>query len=81
LPVEVRVEPQLLGTGGGIRNVLEFFEDQHFVVINGDILCDVPLRELYEQHLSSGATVSLVMHDWRRSITWQWTLTATFRLR
>jgi mannose-1-phosphate guanylyltransferase len=64
LPVEVRVERQLLGTAGGIRNVLDFFEDQHFVVINGDVLCSAPLRELYAQHLNSGAAATLLMHHW-----------------
>jgi mannose-1-phosphate guanylyltransferase len=64
LPIEVRVEKQLLGTGGGIRNVLDFFEDQHFVVINGDILCAAPLQELYAQHLESGAAATLLMHHW-----------------
>ena len=48
IPVHVEVEPELLGTGGGIGNVLEFFEKQPFLVINGDIICNVPLPELRE---------------------------------
>jgi mannose-1-phosphate guanylyltransferase len=63
IPVDVRVEPLLLGTGGGVRNVLDFFGDEPFVVINGDIVCDFPIRELYEQHLRSDALVSLLLHD------------------
>jgi NDP-sugar pyrophosphorylase family protein len=42
---------------------LDFFDEKPFVVINGDILCNVPLRELYQIHLSSGALVSLLLHD------------------
>lgn len=63
IPVDVRVEPILLGTGGGVRNVLDYFGDEPFVVINGDIVCDFPIRELYERHLRSGALVSLLLHD------------------
>lgn len=64
LAVEVRVEHQLLGTGGGIRNALDCFDDEPIVVINGDILCSAPLTELYEQHLQSRAAVSMLLHDW-----------------
>jgi mannose-1-phosphate guanylyltransferase len=63
VPVEVRVEPVLLDTGGGIRNALDFFGDEPFAVINGDIACDAPLAELYQTHMASGSPVSLLMHD------------------
>lgn len=63
LPVEVRVEPKLLGTGGGIRNVLEFFGKEPFAVVNGDTVTRVPFRALLDAHRSSGSTVSLLMHD------------------
>ena len=61
--VDVRVEPVLLGTGGGIRNAIDFFEEEPFLVINGDIICDVPIAELQRQYLDSGAPVGLLMHD------------------
>jgi mannose-1-phosphate guanylyltransferase len=64
IPVHLEVEPELLGTGGGIRNVLDFFQGKPFVVVNGDIICDAPVPKLYAQHLQSGAPASLLMHDW-----------------
>lgn len=64
IPVHCRVEDTLLGTAGGIRNVLDFFDKEPFVVVNGDIVCRLPLQELYRRHCSSGNPVSLVMHDW-----------------
>lgn len=63
IPVHCRVEENLLGTAGGIRNVLEFFGREPFVVVNGDIACRLPLRDLYRRHCASGKPVSLVMHD------------------
>jgi mannose-1-phosphate guanylyltransferase len=63
LPIELRVEPEILGTGGGIKNTAGFWDDEPFVVINGDILTDVNLTQAYEDHLKSGALVTLVVHD------------------
>lgn len=61
--VSVEVEDELLGTGGGIRNVLDFFGDEPFAVINGDIVCKVGLKELYEKHFDSGSPATLLLHD------------------
>jgi mannose-1-phosphate guanylyltransferase len=63
LPIELRVEPEILGTGGGIKNTAGFWDDKPFVVINGDILTDVNLAQAYKDHLKSGALVTLVVHD------------------
>jgi mannose-1-phosphate guanylyltransferase len=63
IPVQVQVEPVLLGTGGGVANVLSFFQGEPFLVINGDILCDVPLPDLFRRFLDSGASAGLLMHD------------------
>ena len=64
IPVQVRVEPVLLGTGGGISNVLEFFEGQPFLVVNGDIICDAPLADLRHQHFESESPAGLLLHDY-----------------
>lgn len=61
--VEVVVEDKLLGTGGGIRNVLDFFDGDPFLVVNGDTVCDVPLDSLRELYLKSGSLMALLMHD------------------
>ena len=63
VPVEVRTEPVLLGTGGGIGNVADFFGREPFVVVNGDILCNAPLGDLMAEHVASGRSASLLLHD------------------
>ena len=63
IPVHVRLEQILLGTGGGIRNVADFWDDRPFVVVNGDILSSIDLQELLSNHESSGATATLVLKD------------------
>ncbi|MFZ2446254.1 MAG: NDP-sugar synthase [Syntrophobacteraceae bacterium] len=64
IAIEVHTEPMLLGTGGGIRTALESLGDDPFAVINGDIVCNAPIDRLYEEHVRSGAEVSLLLHDW-----------------
>jgi mannose-1-phosphate guanylyltransferase len=64
MEVEVRAEPILLGTGGGIRNVLDFFRGEPFLVVNGDVLSNAPLSALYHRHVESGRSVSMLMHHW-----------------
>jgi NDP-sugar pyrophosphorylase family protein len=63
LPLHVLSEPVLLGTGGGLRNALDFLGKEPFIAVNGDIVCKANLGYLYTQHLHSGEMVSLLLHD------------------
>jgi NDP-sugar pyrophosphorylase family protein len=63
LPVTVRVEREILGTGGGIQNTAGFWDDAPFVVINGDTFTDIDLAAAYRDHLSLGSLVTMVLHD------------------
>ena len=61
--VEVRVEKKILGTGGGIKNTQDFWDQAPFIVINGDILTDIDLKKAYNNHLKRENLVTLVLHD------------------
>jgi mannose-1-phosphate guanylyltransferase len=61
--IETRVEPEILGTGGGIKNVEDFWDQESFAVINVDILTDIDLQKVLDQHKKSGSLVTLVLHD------------------
>ena len=63
LNVHVKVEPEIQGTGGGIKNTEGFWNDEPFVVINGDILTDIDLARAYETHRKKGSLVTLILHD------------------
>jgi mannose-1-phosphate guanylyltransferase len=63
LRTEVSVEPEILGTGGGIKNVEDFFGREPFVVMNVDVLTDIDLEAALRDHKNSGALVTLVLHD------------------
>ena len=51
-------DPAILGTGGGIQKVRALLDDS-FVVVNGDILCDVDLGTLKRAMPEAGAVMAL----------------------
>ena len=63
LKIQVKVEARILGTGGGIKNTEGFWDDEPFVVINGDILTDIDLARACEAHQKEGNLITLILHD------------------
>jgi mannose-1-phosphate guanylyltransferase len=62
--IEVRVEPQILGTGGGIKNCADFFRDVPlFVVINADIYHTFDLGPAIHYHTVAENLATLVLCD------------------
>lgn len=58
-PVVLRHEPVLLDTGGGIKNVEDLLTGGSFLVHNGDVLADLPLQRLVDEHTSRGNIATL----------------------
>lgn len=63
IPVTTRHEPEILGTGGAIKNVADFWDDHPFMVINSDIFTDIEFRKVYDFHLNHPHPATLVLHD------------------
>ena len=63
VPVLTRHEPAIRGTGGGIKDVSDFMDDDPFLVINGDIVFNIDLREVYDVHAKGKAQATLVLCD------------------
>ncbi|MEW6713562.1 MAG: phosphotransferase [Nitrospirota bacterium] len=57
-------EPEILGTGGALKNAEEFLRDGIFLVHNSDVLSDIDLERLLKAHLSSGNIATLAVHDY-----------------
>ena len=51
-------KPEVLETAGGIKNVEDLLGDGPFIVHNGDILTDLPLRRALGFHVASGKSRS-----------------------
>ena len=61
--IHISEEPEILGTGGGIRKTRWFWDREPFIVVNGDILTDIDLGPALETHQKRGDLVTLVLHD------------------
>ena len=61
IPVHLSHEPELLGTGGAIKNLADFWDDDPFMVINSDIFHEFDLAAIYEFHCSHSNPVTLVL--------------------
>jgi mannose-1-phosphate guanylyltransferase/phosphomannomutase len=54
------IEEMPLGTAGSVKNAREFL-DETFVVMSGDVITDVNIKEVYEFHRKKGSKVTLVL--------------------
>jgi mannose-1-phosphate guanylyltransferase len=61
VPIRYAVEPDARGTAGAIRFAEEHLGDR-FLVLNGDILCDLDLSALVAQHERTGARATIALH-------------------
>jgi NDP-sugar pyrophosphorylase family protein len=64
MDIEVRVEPDILGTGGGIKNTEDFWDHHPFFVVNGDIITDINLTDALKVHCRSQNIATLILHDY-----------------
>jgi NDP-sugar pyrophosphorylase family protein len=60
-PLRLLHEPVLLETGGGIKNAEPFLSAENFLVYSGDILTDLPLTPLLEEHFRARNEVTLAL--------------------
>ena len=64
VPLDFREEkPDVLETAGGIKNVEDLLWEEPFIVHNGDILTDLPLRRALGHHVASGNEVTLILRS------------------
>ena len=64
IPVTTLYEPDILGTGGAIKNAGSFWDKRPFMVINSDIYTNIDLREVYDFHLAHNQKATLVLTDY-----------------
>jgi NDP-sugar pyrophosphorylase family protein len=53
----------LLNTGGGLKKAADHLQDAPFLIYNTDVLSDIPLDALYQQHCHSDALATLVVRE------------------
>lgn len=60
--IEVVVEPELLGTAGGVRNALPLLGGEAFVVLYGDVIIDEAVGAVSETHGRAQASATLTLY-------------------
>ncbi|MDO9573354.1 MAG: NDP-sugar synthase [Candidatus Contubernalis sp.] len=56
-------EKELMGTAGGLKKVAEFFEDETVLIISGDGLTDINIRDFYRFHKEKGCIATLGLKE------------------
>ncbi len=62
-PVQLSHEAVLLETGGGIKKAEPLIGNAPFAVYSGDVLTDLPLAPLFEEHVRRGNDVTLALRE------------------
>lgn len=63
VPVTTKHEPDILGTGGAIRNLSDFWDDRPFWVVNSDIFTDIDLEAVAAFHHTHAHPATLALVD------------------
>jgi NDP-sugar pyrophosphorylase family protein len=60
-PIQLVHEPDLLETGGGIKNAEALLGHHPFIVYSGDILTDIDIERLVDEHRRCGNDVTMAL--------------------
>lgn len=63
IQVITRYEPTILGTGGAIKNLSDFWQNEPFLVVNSDVFTTIDFQCVYQSHISGDAPATLVLTD------------------
>lgn len=57
--IDFRFEPELSGDAGGVRACRNFFGQETFIVLMGDLLTDADISRVYAEHKRKGALATI----------------------
>lgn len=63
IPITTIYEPEILGTGGAIKNLQKQFCDEPFLVVNADIVSNIDFGRVFDFHASHDHAVTMVLYD------------------
>jgi NDP-sugar pyrophosphorylase family protein len=62
--IDYSIEPEILGTGGGLKKVESFFGGETFILANADALMDADLAGAARRHGELGAAATMLVRGW-----------------
>ncbi|MCK5907102.1 MAG: NTP transferase domain-containing protein [Flavobacteriales bacterium] len=68
----ISYEKDVLETGGGLVFAKKYFEEGNILVYNGDILTDINISELWEEHTNNNAIATLASFPRKSSREFLW---------
>jgi aminoglycoside/choline kinase family phosphotransferase/dTDP-glucose pyrophosphorylase len=63
VPVHLIHESNILGTGGGIKNLMSQAHSFPILIINSDIVTDLDYHQIVQVHQNNEAPITLILHD------------------
>ena len=63
LSITYSEEKELLGTGGAIKQALEFTNSKDILILNGDTFFDIDLENFYKFHKSKNSKLTLALKE------------------
>lgn len=57
--IKYSFEEKLLGTSGALNNFRDFFDEDYFVVIYGDVVADFDVKNLVKEHISNDSEATI----------------------
>lgn len=63
IPVNTCYEPEILGTGGAVKNVSDFWDDRPFMIVNSDVFTNIDFHDVYKFHINHEHPATLVLYD------------------
>ena len=61
ISVDTSYEPEILGTGGAIKNAADFWDEDPFIVVNSDIVTNIDFKKLYKFHMGHPYPATMVL--------------------
>lgn len=63
IAIEYAIEKTPLGTGGGIKLAFDKLKTQEAIVVNGDTLFDIDIKDFYHKHHDKNSKFSLALRN------------------
>ncbi|MBW2146022.1 MAG: NTP transferase domain-containing protein [Deltaproteobacteria bacterium] len=63
MPVRISREEHILGIGGAIGKLRDFWDDAPFLVVNGDLVETLDLSAALKHHQERGNIATMILHD------------------
>jgi mannose-1-phosphate guanylyltransferase len=63
LTITFSEEPEILGTGGGLKKCEKLLGDEDFILVNSDIITDIDLSALIQHHQETGLPGTLTLFE------------------